>query len=142
MIGVPGQGKKTYKAQSQSGLIVNEILWPITINGNTIPWEDISSLIGEQDFHKHMSRAKELGFELFVKPAKIGQAKHIRVRPRFKDWKANGSITVMDDTITIDLIQQFLNNAGQFCGLGDWRPSSPRSPGSFGKFVPTVSMVK
>ena len=40
-----------------------------------------------------------LGFELFAKGAKIGQSKHIRVRPRFNAWSASGTITVFDDSM-------------------------------------------
>jgi len=99
-------------------------------------------LANEEDFNKHVARANELGIELFVKSVRIGQSKNIRVRPRFKNWKAKGSITVLDDTITIDLLKRFLECSGMLCGLCDWRPSSPRSPGPFGKFVATVTKAK
>ena len=39
--------------------------------------------------------AAEHGFMLYVKGAKIGQSKHVRVRPRFDRWSATGTINVI-----------------------------------------------
>lgn len=130
-----GQGSKTFKAQTQSGLVVDQSAWPILIDGNPIPYEPIKSLILESDFALHELQAQDLGFNLFVKRAKIGQAKHVRVRPRFDKWTCSGSITVFDKMITRDILATILAYAGNYAGLGDWRPSSPRSPGPFGKFT-------
>lgn len=139
MVNVPGSARTTYKKASQSALLVNEILWPIKINGHTIPWPSLESLVDERDFNVHMKRAKELGFELFVKPVKIGRNKHIRVRPRFSNWTAEGTITVLDDNINIDLVRSFWENTGTQVGIMDWRPSASMSPGPFGMFAVEVA---
>jgi hypothetical protein len=133
-----GQGAKTFKAQTQSGLVVDQSSWPILIGGNTIAYDPVKALIQEADFALHELQAQDLGFNLFVKRAKIGQAKHVRVRPRFDSWSCSGSITVFDTMITRDILATILTYAGNYAGLGDWRPSSPRSPGPFGKFTVTV----
>lgn len=129
---VPKSGNKTWKAQTQSGLVVNELLWPLT---PTVAWPALVALKDEKDFAVHIARTAALGFTLWAKSARIGRAKHIRVRPRFDQWQATGTITVLDEAITKDILQSVLDMAGVYCGLGDWRPSSPSKPGPFGKFI-------
>lgn len=133
-----GKGSKTYKAQTQSGLIVDQSAWPLIVRGKEIPLEPFMGLIDNPDFEAHEQMASAHGFELFAKRAKIGQAKHVRVRPRFDDWAASGSISVSDDAITAEVLLDILRFAGTYSGIGDWRPSSSKSPGSFGKFIVTV----
>jgi hypothetical protein len=134
-------GKKgaTFKRQTQSGLVVNEAAWPITVDGACVNYSDIKPLIENADFAEHEATASSLGFALFTKRARIGQAKHIRVRPRFDRWQISGTITVFDEMITRDVLQNILTFAGTYAGLGDWRPSSPKSPGPFGKFLAAVT---
>lgn len=132
-------GKRgTFKSQSQSGILINEESWPLFVNGKTVAWNEVTTLGAEESFDKHQKFAIAHGFELFVKRAKIGQAKHVRVRPRFQNWSCTGSVTILDDAITKPLLQTILDQAGRFAGLGDWRPSSPKSPGPFGTFTATV----
>jgi hypothetical protein len=137
-----GKGQTTFKAQSQSGLIVDQSDWPLLIDGKEIPYDPIKALIeNEEDFSKHLETAVKLGFELFVKRAVVGQSKHIRVRPRFNRWSCSGTVTVLDEQITETILDAILKLAGNYAGLGDWRPSSPKSPGPFGKFTPSMSLV-
>lgn len=131
---VPGKRSATFKRQTQSGLLVNEMLWPVLVNGQQVPWQKIAALINEPDFEKHEATARECGFELFAKSVRIGTSKHIRVRPRFDRWSVAGSITVIDDSITRPVLENVLMMAGTYCGIGDWRPSAPKSPGPWGKF--------
>lgn len=133
-----GKGKNTFKAQSQSGIVVNESAWPLAVNDQVIDARPILAMRDEQDFEVHRSTIDALGFSLFVKRAKIGTSKHVRVRPRFDDWTASGSLTVFDDMITTDVLQNILTYAGAYAGLGDWRPSAPKSPGPWGKFTASL----
>ncbi len=136
-----GKGQTTFKAQTQSGLVVDQSAWPIIVNGKDVPYAPLKALIDEPEFSLHETQATESGFSLFVKRAKIGQAKHIRVRPRFDSWSCSGTITVFDEMITTDVLKNILVFAGTYAGLGDWRPSSPKSPGPFGKFSAEVKQV-
>ena len=120
------------------GLVVNEAAWPVMVGDRTIQYAPIKTLIENPDFDAHVAAATACGFELFVKRAKIGAAKHVRVRPRFDEWAISGSITVFDEMITNDVLTNILTFAGTYAGLGDWRPSSPKSPGPFGKFTVAV----
>lgn len=137
-----GKGQTTFKRQTQSGLLVDQSAWPILVGGKPVPYAPFKTLIDEPDFDRHQQVAIEHGFELFVKRAKIGQSKHVRVRPRFDNWTVAGSITVMDDMITTDVLQNILTFAGQYAGLGDWRASAPKSPGPFGRFEATCREMK
>lgn len=138
-----GTGKRggTFKSASQSGLLINESAWPLLVDGKAINWSDIEALLDVEDFTAHEKAANGIGFELFVKRAKVGTAKHVRVRPRFLRWSASGTVTVLDDRITQEVLADMLAQAGRFAGLGDWRPSSPKSPGPFGTFTATVKAI-
>jgi hypothetical protein len=137
-----GQGQKTFKAQTQSGIIVDQAAWSLCNNGKEVPYAPIKKLIDETDFEAHQRAIEGMGFELFVKRAKIGAAKHVRVRPRFDSWSTSGTLTVFDETITSQILQIILNMAGAYCGICDWRPSSPKAPGPFGKFSAEVQEVR
>lgn len=136
-----GKGQSTFKKQSQTGIIVDQTGWPIEGTKGLISWADIRQLMEEDDFSAHQSRASALGFDLFVKRAKVGQSKHVRVRPRFNHWTASGTVTVLDETITRNVFEHILVNAGRYCGIGDWRPSSPKSPGPWGQFRAEITEV-
>lgn len=133
-----GKRGGTFKSQSQSSILINEESWPLLINGESVDWKEVANFGDDEDFEKHQKIAEVLGFELFVKRAKIGNAKHVRVRPRFQNWSCSGTVTILDDTITKDTLEMILSQAGRFAGLGDWRPSSPKSPGPFGTFTATL----
>lgn len=137
-----GKKQESFKRITQSGLMVDNIAWPLLVSGNTIPWAPFEALLDENDFKVHERMALDHGFELFSKRAKVGAAKHVRVRPRFRNWSTSGTITVFEDLITTDALQMILSNAGTYCGLGDWRPSSPKAPGSFGRFTAEVKLLK
>ena len=139
-----GKKSETYKKQTQSGLVVDQEQFTLLLDGKEVPVDWINALIENNDFAAHMAAAEQHKFELFVKRAKIGQAKHIRVRPLFRNWMATGTITVFDEEIsglTFPVLETILNQAGAQCGLCDWRPSS-KTPGSFGKFTPTITPIK
>lgn len=133
-----GKRGGTFKSQSQSSILINEESWPLLVNGISVPWSDLITLGNEEQFEAHQSESERLGFELFVKRAKIGNAKHVRVRPRFQNWSCSGTVTILDDTINKETLEMILSQAGRFAGLGDWRPSSPKSPGPFGTFTATL----
>jgi hypothetical protein len=48
---------------------------------------------------------------------------------------------VFDDTITEAVLKNILIFAGAYSGIGDWRPSSPKSPGPYGKFTVEIAAV-
>lgn len=136
-----GKRGQTFKRQSQSGLLVNEVLWPIITAKGPVSWAACAALKDEASYQAHEAAVAKLGFSLFAKRARIGQSKHVRVRPRFDRWSIAGTITVLDPTITEKVLRDILQLGGIYCGLGDWRPSSPSKPGVFGKFSAQVEEV-
>lgn len=141
MVPVPGgKNGKTFKAQTQSGMMTGEAEWPLLVNGKPIPVKKLLGLTKEQDFARHKTVASELGFSLHVKRAKIGSSKHVRVRPRFDKWSTFGTLVVTDDQITKAALVEILDYAGRYKGLCDWRPGG-RTPGPWGMFSAEVKEV-
>lgn len=139
-----GKRQETYKKHTQSGIMIDQQQFTLFIGENVVAMDDIKPLIGNLLFPSHLETAELLGFELLVKRAKINTSKHVRVRPMFRTWELRGSLTVLDTEmsgLTKDVLKLILNQAGALCGIGDWRPSSPRSGGTFGKFEPVVERM-
>jgi len=142
MVPVPGgKNGKTFKSQSQSGIMPRGFGYPVMVNGTTVETRGIiEELLTEKDFDVHKQAAQTLGFTLFVKRARIGASKHVRVRPRFETWMAQGELVVVDEQITSSVLGDILEMAGKYKGLGDWRPSS-KTPGTFGMFKAEAKAV-
>ncbi len=141
---VASKGKATYKKQTQAGIMLDQQQFDLLVDGATISVDPFKKLIGNLDFGEHLKAAEESGFELNVKRAVVGRAKHVRVRPMFRDWTLCGSLTVLDEEqsgLTYEILETILKQAGSLCGLGDWRPSSGAS-GTFGRFSVEVSPIK
>lgn len=132
-----GKNGKTFKAQTQSGMMIASEFVPLLIRGKTVPVADLLKLTTEQDFDEHRKSAEQHGFALFVKRAKIGTSKHVRVRPRFDGWSLSFVVDAWDEQLTLDAMKSIWNMAGAYKGLGDWRPSS-KTPGPFGRFSAVV----
>ena len=142
MVPVPGgRSGKTFKSQSQSGIMPVEASWPLFVEGKQVPFRPINELMNVESFQDHMSAAEEMGFKLFTKRARVGQQKHIRVRPMFVAWATRDILVVQDDQITQDVLQDILYCSGTYKGLGDWRPGS-KTPGTHGTFSANVSLIK
>lgn len=138
---VPLKGTKTFKEIAVSGIFIEQEYLAFTNGGKQVPFGPLAKLVeNETNFRAHVTLAESLGFKLFVKRAKIGAAKHVRVRPRFDRWTASGTLEVLDDRITPDILEKIFQQAGRI-GLGDWRPGSPQSPGPFGMFTSKLKKV-
>jgi hypothetical protein len=53
-------------------------------------------------------------------------------RPRFNKWKAEFEIILNDSSVPISVMNEILEHAGKYVGIGDWRP---QTKGMFGKFL-------
>lgn len=68
---------------------------------------------------------------LDVRPVVVQRARVVRIRPCFKPgWKLDFEITVLDDQIPPNVLQEVLSLAGRTVGIGDFRPR-------FGRFMVT-----
>ncbi len=72
-------------------------------------------------------------FEVDSRPVTIPATKGriMRHRPRFDDWSASFKLTINDKLLPEEFVQQLLNEAGEQCGIGDFRPEKR---GPFGCF--------
>jgi len=133
------RGKKSMKAQTQSGMAFSEPFLAFTTNGSraAVEMTGLARLQQEENFDEHLTAARALGFELDIRRARIGTSRHVRVRPMFSTWKAQGSLNVWDDSLTKDVLETIFYLAGDKYGLLEWRPSG-RRPGPFGRFRASV----
>ena len=141
MVPVPGgKNGKTFKSQTQSGMMSVEPFWALLVNGKPVAWSAVEALKNVDSFAEHKAKTRALGFDLLVKRAAVGASKHVRVRPQFAaGWQAVGSIAVWDEQITDRALADIFEYAGQYKGLCDWRPGAPKKPGPYGTFEATIS---
>jgi hypothetical protein len=142
MVPVPGgKSGKTFKSQTQSGMMSVEPFWLLSIDGTLIEWADLEVLQAEENFKAHREAVRALGFDLMIKRAKIGASKHVRVRPEFAaGWQASGTLAVWDEQIVDVTLGQILEYSGQYKGLGDWRPGG-KTPGPYGMFEASIKRI-
>jgi hypothetical protein len=103
---------------------------------------DLEALPPMSKFRDHVMHCRKLGFQLYAKRAPVGASKHVRVRPRFEKWEVTGRFKVSaaaQDSLDETMLSKLFVLAGEQSGLGDWRPSSPKSPGPFGQFKAALS---
>lgn len=55
-------------------------------------------------------------------------------RPKFSKWSATFEIVLNDPAVPVSVINEILEHAGKYVGVGDWRPEKK---GMFGKFMIT-----
>lgn len=106
---IPGKGKSTYTKHFEAGVMV--------LDGVTLP----------------VTKAEVDGEWLFV-PAdgKRGSGKRVlKCFPVIREWKAKVGFTILDDVITEEVFEQHLRDAGNFIGIGRFRP---RNNGYYGRF--------
>lgn len=135
-----GKSGKTFKAQTQSGMLISEPFIPLIVDGKHVDLAPALALQNDLDFEKHEQMAVDNGYSLFVKRAKIGTTKHVRVRPLFERWMLSFNMNVWDDQITKRVLTDVLRASGDYKGLGDWRPSS-RTPGPYGRFDAAIKEI-
>lgn len=107
---IPGKGKSTYTKHIESGVMVVEPL--------VLP----------------IKKADVEGEDLFL-PAdgRRGSGKRVMKRyPVIRQWTGTVTFHVLDDVITPEVFEQHLREAGNFIGIGRFRP---RQNGYYGRFA-------
>ena len=98
------EGKKTYKDIIKAGVVVE----PEYADLNKKTWDEIDT-----------------------RAVVIQRARVLCWRPKFNKWELEFTITVLDDeNISISVLKEILDFAGQRQGIGDYRPR-------FGRFIVT-----
>lgn len=59
------------------------------------------------------------------------KARVITIRPKWTEWEAAFKLKIMNDTITDQTIRQIIEYAGDYVGIGSFRPTNN---GMFGRF--------
>ena len=116
---VPGKGKATYTKHFEAGLLCTEpVLLETKIAGEWAPLL-IENVKGERLFLPSDGRR--------------GSGKRVwKIYPTIAPpWRGKASVFIMDDTITADIFETHLARAGQYIGIGRFRP---RNNGFYGRF--------
>lgn len=129
------KGNKTFKELTQSGMLIDTEFCEFLVAGQPVGIDKLLA-IRDRPFTEQADAVRDLGFKLFVKRAKVGQSKHVRVRPRFDEWTVRGTLTIFSDDLKPEIVRQIFDLAGRV-GLCDWRPGC-KTPGPFGMFTATV----
>jgi len=108
-IQIPGKGKATYTKHFESGMIANN---NIKLG---IKKEDV---IGEWVFVPSDGK-------------RGGTTRVDKCFPRIDKWEGTAEFTILDDTITKDVFEMHVKEAGRFIGIGRFRP---RNNGYYGRF--------
>jgi hypothetical protein len=133
--------KGTYKELTQSGLLISTEYCKFAGPKGPVRMADLHK-IRDLDFAKQADAVKAMGFSLFCKRATIGQAKHVRVRARFDEWSLGGTVEIVNADVTPEVLRRIFEIAGDRSGLLDWRPSSKKGPGPFGRFSTSLKPAK
>lgn len=107
---IPGKGKSTYTKHFQAGVLVTDpLVLPIKKEEVDGEWRHVPS------------------------DGVPGSGKRVmKCFPVIKKWGGEVEFHVLDDTITLDVLQEHLEQAGQFIGVGSFRP---RNRGIYGRFA-------
>lgn len=65
------------------------------------------------------------------------KARVICIRPKWEQWNTKFELHIDNDTITDETVKEILMYAGQYCGIGSFRPTNN---GLFGRFK-TISVL-
>jgi hypothetical protein len=108
-IQIPGKGKSTYTKHFEAGILCKEIM-PLGIN--------VKDVQGER---------------LFVPASgKRGDGKRVwKTFPVFPEWSGEVEFLILDEVIDEETFRLHLIDAGQFIGIGRFRP---RNNGFYGRF--------
>ena len=99
---IGGRGKKTYKELVQCALIIQ----PDCIIHKIQKWE------------------------IDRRPVIIQRSRVMRERPVFPEWELDFQIHLLDSQLKLEAVNTILVDAGQYVGIGDYRPK-------FGRFIVT-----
>lgn len=115
-IQIPGKGKATFTKHFEAGIMVKD---------NTYLGTNIKDMKGERFFVP--SDGKRGG------PSRV-----FKFFPVIPEWAADVTFYILDETITLDVFKEHLQEAGKFIGIGRFRP---RNNGFYGRFE-VVSVKK
>jgi hypothetical protein len=57
---------------------------------------------------------------------RIGMSKVMRTRPHFKNWRTTFKVSINEQVANQEQLKRWLEDAGSYVGIGDWRPRHGR----------------
>ena len=91
-------GRKTYKDYVKSGVFI----------------EPVEIVLDQQEY------------EIHAEPVVIQRARVMSWRPKFKEWSCEFMIEITDEMVNQSTLKEILVAAGQYKGVGDYRPEYGR----------------
>jgi hypothetical protein len=98
----------------------------------------VGSSVEIQPFYIDLDAGKYEIFRISVRNP-MTNGRMMRERPRFDKWLATFEIILNDNQIDVSVMNEILEHAGKYVGIGDWRPEKK---GMFGKFMITSYKVE
>lgn len=87
-------------------IMLTDVVFPMTIKNCPVNPQELAK---NPDF-------------IYAKSVKIGTARVMSYRPIFRDWSVEFGLMFDEEQITKEELLMVLENAGNLCGVGDWRP--------------------
>lgn len=98
---IKGKGQATYTKHFLAGILVTD--------GLVLPYSFPDQIEGETFFMNA--------------DGKRGSGKRVpRTYPVFREWKGDVTFYILDETITESIFEKHLQESGNFCGIGRFRP--------------------
>ena len=66
-----------------------------------------------------------------VRTSGVNRVPDVRFRPQFNDWEATVVVVYGSDCVSLDLVLNLLQLAGDGVGIGEWRPEKSGTSGRF-----------
>jgi len=152
---IKAKGRATLKRPIVAGLFFTEPFLPFLVGQAATDIGDISAVLKtyreitideinaiQGKFSEQVKQAAKIGITLDVRRVKIGPARHIRVRPRFDLWGVRGEFETVLEELTPPRVTECFRLSGRIAGLMDYRPSSPKRAGSFGRYRTKITYKK
>ncbi len=112
---IPGRGNHTYSKHLRSGVLVLNNL-PVFVNGQPVTRENVLQV----GINAHSDGKRGSGKRVWRRFPQINPP-----------WSARGSIMVVDHTVDPGLLQRYLSDAGNYIGIGRFRPENGGINGRF-----------
>jgi hypothetical protein len=107
---IPGKGKATYTKHFEAGVLITEPIM-LGINAESVPGERL--FLPSNGVH--------------------GDGKRVwKTYPRIDQWAGVATVYIFDEIVVKDVFERVATAAGQFIGLGRFRP---RNRGYYGRFA-------
>jgi len=102
---IPGKGQSEYGKHFEAGVLVVDALPLVKADGTPLKREEVE------------------GEELYLSSrGKRGQMDVLKIEPVIREWTGTVSYYIVDDTIGCEVFAQHLREAGNFIGIGRFRP--------------------